>query len=192
VTETHPLTWDDLQPLADERLVEVARAALNSGAAGEMTARSCASLLLSRHSRLVRAVCARSLPREQVDDVCQDAHLRFWITVRYGVRPIENVPALLTVICRRSVATMLESRRRRPSTAPLGEWDAAADDVVEFDDWVVTMLGRLGPRDRAIVTGRALKGHSAAEVGDQLGMAANAVHVAYHRALARLEKELTG
>jgi RNA polymerase sigma factor (sigma-70 family) len=192
VTATHPLTWDDLRPLPDERLVELARAARAARPQGEVTACRCVSLLLVRHQPLVRAVCARSSPREKLDDVCQDAQARLWLTVCHGTRPIENVPALLTVICRRAVATMLERRSHRVASAPLGDWDASVDDVVEFDDWVFSMLARLSARDRAIVTGRALEGRSAAEVGAELGMEPNAVHVAYHRALARLQKELTG
>jgi RNA polymerase sigma factor (sigma-70 family) len=51
-------------------------------------------------------------------------------------------------------------------------------------------LGRLDPKDRAIVGLRFIGGFESAEIGGALGMTATGVRVRLHRLLERLRKDL--
>jgi RNA polymerase sigma-70 factor (ECF subfamily) len=52
------------------------------------------------------------------------------------------------------------------------------------------VLGQLPPQQRRLVLLRVVSGFTAAETGAMLGMSAEAVRVAQHRALARMRKLL--
>ena len=51
-------------------------------------------------------------------------------------------------------------------------------------------LGRLDPKDRAIVGMRFIGGFESAEIGREMGMTASGVRVRLHRLLGRLRKDL--
>jgi RNA polymerase sigma factor (sigma-70 family) len=51
-------------------------------------------------------------------------------------------------------------------------------------------LGRLDPRDRAIVGLRFIGGFESAEIGRAMGLTASGVRVRLHRLLERLRKDL--
>lgn len=97
--------------------------------------------------------------------------------------------AWLIGIARRS----LQGGTAKWPTAALVEDAASTDDlelrVVERIS-IDAAVGRLGSRDRDLISLRYGADLTAREIADVLGMTTNAVHVALHRALASLQGDL--
>jgi RNA polymerase sigma factor (sigma-70 family) len=89
-------------------------------------------------------------------------------------------------------ARQLVRSRRRRTVRELAVVDPSAprdDDRAALID-LADALGRLDPKDRAIVGMRFVGGFESAEIGREMGMTASAVRVRLHRLLERLRKDL--
>lgn len=83
-----------------------------------------------------------------------------------------------------------EKRRTRLAALSLADWDALADQPVEPNraaELLEEVMGRLGPRDRLVLTLMYLEGRSVAETADLAGWSRTMVKVQAHRARKRLK-----
>ncbi|HLO36549.1 MAG TPA: sigma-70 family RNA polymerase sigma factor, partial [Candidatus Deferrimicrobium sp.] len=86
---------------------------------------------------------------------------------------------------------MARSRRRR-TVRELAVADPARPADIDHAAMIdlADALGRLDPKDRAIVGLRFLGGFESAEIGRAIGMTATGVRVRLHRLLERMRKDL--
>jgi len=131
---------------------------------------------------------------EDVEDVVQETLLTVHLKRQTwdDTRPLEP---WLKAISRNKLVDHLRRKGHRKLVpiddladvlaAPVNE---AAEQLGSQED----MLAGLRERDRTIVEAISIKGHSAREVGDQLGMSEGAVRVALHRALKALAARYRG
>jgi len=111
----------------------------------------------------------------------------------FAERPIESPQAYLFKATQRAVWEYLRKARREVASAEMPvSWDGAPSPE-EHAHWRRLMAAflehcydRISERDQQILEGLEIEGHSAAEVGTQHGMTANAVNVRKHRARKRL------
>jgi RNA polymerase sigma-70 factor (ECF subfamily) len=127
-------------------------------------------------------------------DVAEEAEQAAW-AVAYrrlnDLRDPERLRPWLMSIAANEARQIARSRRRRtvreivvadPTRPP----DIDHATMIDLAD----ALGRLDPRDRAIVALRFIGGFESAEIGRALGMTAVGVRVRLHRLLGRLRKDL--
>lgn len=127
-------------------------------------------------------------------DVAEEAEQSAW-SVAYrrlkDLRDLERLRPWLMSIAANEARQIARSRRRRKvrelvvadATRPRDTDHPAMIDLADA-------LGRLDPRDRAIVGLRFVGGFESAEIGRAMGMTANGVRVRLHRLLERLRKDL--
>jgi len=127
-------------------------------------------------------------------DVAEEAEQSAW-AVAYrrlnDLRDPERLRPWLMSIAANEARQIARSRRRRTvreivvadPTRPPNVDHAAMIDLADA-------LGRLEPRDRAIVALRYVGGFESAEIGRAMGMTAVGVRVRLHRLLERLRKDL--
>jgi RNA polymerase sigma factor (sigma-70 family) len=179
--------------MSDAALVAHARERMGAGEAGRETAKRCIALVFERNRDMVRSVCARKAPIDEVDDLAEDVYERFVHTVYLHANPIANPSGLLYVMAQRVVATFHE--RRKPASASLddlrdvtvtedGYDEAAADEVVN------QLLACLTARQRDVVWARVYGDHTSVEIGAQLQVSPGNVDVIFFRAMARLRDEV--
>jgi RNA polymerase sigma factor (sigma-70 family) len=187
----HPHHPDDLVRLDDGELVRLAQRCWQGEAAELETAKRCVAVVLLRHRSLIRGVIAAKVPATAIDDVESDVFARFSAKI-YAGHEITNPAGLLVRMATFLRADYLE--RRRDGEAPLGDWDAAADDpafdAITDEDAVDELLAPLNQRQRDAVWGRIVEGRSSAEVAAILDTTPGNIDVMVHRALAKMRQAL--
>ena len=127
-------------------------------------------------------------------DIAEEAEQSAWAVAYRRLKDLRDPDRLrpwLMSVAANEARQIVRSRRRRtvrelavvdPSTPR--DVDRAA--IIDLAD----ALGRLDPKDRAIVGMRFVGGFESAEIGREMGMTASAVRVRLHRLLERLRKDL--
>lgn len=128
------------------------------------------------------------------EDVTSEAFERA-LRYRASYDPGKGTPiAWLIGIARRCIAPYVAARRELATPAAIDEAVAPGADL---SDRAVTKLavrqavGTLSERDRELVALRFGSDLTCRQIGEMLGLKTNAVEVALHRALARLEDVLS-
>jgi RNA polymerase sigma-70 factor, ECF subfamily len=144
--------------------------------------------------------CRARLSQHAADDVAQEVCLAL-IAARRG--PQDGPPAGRTVtayafgIAQHKVADAMRAAARL--AVPVPELPDIADDRPGPEETVLARwegeqvrraLAQLRPPQRRLLLLRVVSGFTAAQTGAVLGMSAEAVRVAQHRALARMRKLL--
>ena len=127
-------------------------------------------------------------------DIAEEAEQAAWAVAYHRLKDLRDPERLrpwLMSIAANQARQMARSQRRR-TVRELAVTDGArprdTDHAALID--LADALGRLDPRDRAIVGLRFIGGFESAEIGDALGMTATGVRVRLHRLLERLRKDL--
>ncbi len=127
-------------------------------------------------------------------DIAEEAEQAAW-TVAYrrlkDLRDPDRLRPWLMSIAANEARQIARSRRRRTIRElavadPMRPPDV--DQAAMID--LAGALGRLDPKDRAIVGLRFIGGFDSAEIGLAMGMTASGVRVRLHRLLERLRKDL--
>ena len=127
-------------------------------------------------------------------DIAEEAEQSAW-AVAFGrlgdLRDPERLRPWLMTIAANEARQIVRSRRRRV----VRELAVARSDRPRDVDHAALLdlgdaLGRLDPKDRAIVGLRFIGGFASAEIGQAVGMTPTAVRVRLHRLLERLRKDL--
>jgi RNA polymerase sigma factor (sigma-70 family) len=127
-------------------------------------------------------------------DIAEEAEQSAWAIAYRRLKDLREPDRLrpwLMSIAANEARQLIRSRgRRRVRELSLGDQarPRATDDVALID--LANAIGRLDPRDRAIVGLRFVGGFESAEIGRAMGMTASAVRVRLHRALERLRRDL--
>jgi len=127
-------------------------------------------------------------------DIAEEAEQSAWAVAYRRLKDLREPDRLrpwLMSIAANEARQLIRSRgRRRVRELSLGDQalPRATDDVASID--LANAIGRLDPRDRAIVGLRFVGGFESAEIGRTMGMSASAVRVRLHRALERLRRDL--
>ena len=130
---------------------------------------------------LARAILAGD---DEAEDLAQEALIHAWPRLGSLRRP-ESFPAWI----RRIVARRCLAHRRRHRPPPEVEPQATPGSQLARID-VARTLGRLAPRQRAVIYLTLVEGRSAREAAAVLGILPATARVHRHRALARLRREL--
>jgi len=144
--------------------------------------------------------CRARLSHHAADDVAQEVCLAL-IAARHGQR--DGIPAGRTVtayafgIAQHKVADAMRASARLAMSVPdlrdIADHRPGPEETV-LARWegeqVRRALAQLSPPQRHLLLLRVVSGFTAAETGAVLGMSAEAVRVAQHRALARMRKLL--
>jgi RNA polymerase sigma factor (sigma-70 family) len=127
-------------------------------------------------------------------EIAEEAEQSAWAIAYRRLKDLRDPDRLrpwLMSIAANEARQMVRSRSRRAvrelvvdDPGRRRETDAAA--MIDL----ANALGRLEPKDRAIVGLRFVGGFDSAEIGRAMGMTATGVRVRLHRVLARLRKEL--
>lgn len=136
-----------------------------------------------------RILTRDSLAPEDLEDVVQETLLALHLKRNTWD---ENQPLLpwIRAIARNKMIDNLR-RRARQAHLPLddfSEWLAGDAEPVSNSVDAQNVVTRLTGRQREIVVAVSIKGETAREVGQRLGMSEGAVRVALHRALRSLAK----
>src|SRR5262245_39279006 len=127
-------------------------------------------------------------------DIAEEAEQSAWSVACRRLRDLREPDRLrpwLMSIAANEARQIARSRRRRvvrelALADPERPRDADQAALIDLAD----ALGRLDPRDRAIVGLRFIGGFESAEIGRAVGMTATAVRVRLHRLLEQLRKDL--
>lgn len=159
------------------------------------------------HDAALKRYLRRSFPAvRDVDDVVQESYLRVWR--RQLVRPITDVTSSVTAsvkgflfqVARRLAIDNLRRVRASPIDA-LTEFSPSSvmDDKANGHDAACTQqefeflleaIDSLPTRCREVVILRKLRGYSAAETAQRLGISLETVHVHARRGLQRVQETL--
>ena len=127
-------------------------------------------------------------------DIAEEAEQAAWAVAYRRLKDLRDPDRLrpwLMSIAANQARQMARSQRRR-TVKELTVTDQArprdTDHAAMID--LADALGRLDPKDRAIVGLRFIGGFESAEIGGALGMTATGVRVRLHRLLERLRKDL--
>jgi RNA polymerase sigma-70 factor (ECF subfamily) len=127
-------------------------------------------------------------------DIAEEAEQAAWAVAYRRLKDLRDPDRLrpwLMSIAANQARQMARSQRRR-MVKELTVTDQArprdTDHAAMID--LADALGRLDPKDRAIVGLRFIGGFESAEIGGALGMTATGVRVRLHRLLERLRKDL--
>lgn len=185
----HPHHPDDLVPLDDSALVQLALRCLHGGPAERETAQRCVAVVILRWRGLVRGVIAAKVPRDAVDEVESDV-LRRFATKVYSGASLENPAGMLVRMARFSVASFHEGRR--DGELAIEGWDGAVDDdsltSTEVEAAVDELLAPLNERQREAVWLRIVEGRPSAEVAAMLDTTPGNIDVIVHRALVKMRE----
>lgn len=149
-------------------------------------------LLLAGYFTPVRDRCFFRLgSREAGDEAAQRAFLRLWGELRAG----KTYPVPFRVVV--WMVTEWTLRGFNPSgsgeLALPEDWDAQGPDAYaewETDYDLAGLFADLPPRQRQVLDLRYRLGFTPAEIADQLGIQANAVHQALHNGHSKLRDKL--
>ena len=121
---------------------------------------------------------------DEAEDLVQEALVHAWTRLGSLRRP-EKFPAWI----RRILSRRCFAHRRRARPAAEAVPPARPEPGLERID-MARMLGRLAPRQRAVVYLTLVEGRSASEAAAVLGILPATARVHRHRALARLRRQL--
>ena len=127
-------------------------------------------------------------------DIAEEAEQSAWAVAYRRLKDLRDPDRLrpwLMAVAANEARQLARSRRRR-TVRELSIADPArprdVDHAARID--LADALGRLDPKDRAIVGMRFVGGFESAEIGQAMGMTASGVRVRLHRLLERLRKDL--
>jgi RNA polymerase sigma factor (sigma-70 family) len=127
-------------------------------------------------------------------DIAEEAEQSAWAVAYRRLRDLRDPDRLrpwLMAVAANQARQIARSQRRR-TVRELAVTDGArpreADHAALMD--LADAVGRLDPKDRAIVGLRFIGGFESAEIGRAMGMTASGVRVRLHRLLERLRKDL--
>ena len=146
---------------------------------------------LSHYDGLVRSLTAITGDRERADDCVQEAFIRAfarWRRIRRYDNPATWVRRV-AINLSRDVSKAEKRRRRREDNDRLHEDHAAASpaDAVAADLYLVDLLQRLTPQQRAVAALFYVEDISVAEIAESLGLTAGAVKFHLNKARASLK-----
>jgi RNA polymerase sigma factor (sigma-70 family) len=127
-------------------------------------------------------------------DIAEEAEQSAWAVAYRRLKDLRDPdrlrPWLMSIAA--NEARQIARRRRRHTVREISVADPTRptdiDHAARID--LADALGRLDPRDRAIVGLRFIGGFESAEIGRAMGMTAVGVRVRLHRLLGRLRKDL--
>ena len=127
-------------------------------------------------------------------DVAEEAEHSAWAVAYRRLKELRDPerlrPWLMSVAANEARQIARSRRRRTVRELAVGDRTRPRDvDHAALID-LADALGRLDPKDRAIVGLRFVGGFESAEIGQAMGMTASGVRVRLHRLLARLRKDL--
>jgi len=150
---------------------------------------------------LILRYCRARLSRQAADDVAQEVCLALMSARQARGQDLpamgRPVAAYAFGIASHKVADAMRAAGRL--AVPVPELPDVPDDQPGPEETVIArwerervrhVLAQLPPQQRRLVLLRVVSGFTAAETGAMLGMSAEAVRVAQHRALARMRKLL--
>jgi RNA polymerase sigma factor (sigma-70 family) len=148
-------------------------------------------LLLAGYFTPVRDRCFFRLgTREAGDEAAQRVFLRLWGELRAG----KTYPVPFRVVVWKVTDWTLRGfHPGRPEAELPDEWDPVGPDAYsewETDHDLATLFSDLPQRQRQVLDLRYRLGLTPAEIADQLGIEANAVHQALHNGHAKLREKL--
>lgn len=151
-------------------------------------------LFLQAAARRLRPLVRRGLaragrPDAECEDIVQETLLALHLK-RHTWDESRPLRPWLGAIAHNKLVDALRRGGRGPHVVldEIGELAAPVDEAARSGSAIDAraLLAALPERQRAIVAGIAIGGHSAGEVGRQLGLSEGAVRVTLHRALRRL------
>jgi len=150
--------------------------------------RAFGSLVELHWGMLVRI--ARSVVGDaDAEDVVQEALVSAWRKLG-DLSDATRFPSWVTrIVFRRGLR---RARRRRPEVALEALADPASDSDPSADVWVWQVLGRLAPRQRAVLHMTVIEGMSDSEIATSLGISASSVRVHRMRAREQVGKLMEG
>jgi len=127
-------------------------------------------------------------------DVAEEAEQAAWVVAYRRLKDLRDAQRLrpwLMSIAANQARQIARSRRRR-TVRELAVGDQGRPSSVDHAAMIdlAAAVGRLDPRDRAIVGLRFIGGFDSGEIGRAVGMTSSAVRVRLHRLLDRLRKDL--
>jgi RNA polymerase sigma-70 factor (ECF subfamily) len=127
-------------------------------------------------------------------DIAEEAEQAAWAVAYRRLKDLRDhrrLRAWLMSVAANEARQIARSRRRR-TVRELAVGDSGRpherDHAAMID--LADAVGRLDPRDRAIVGLRFIGGFESAEIGQAIGISASAVRVRLHRLLIRLRRDL--
>ena len=145
--------------------------------------------LFERHRGMAVRVGMRYLPREEAEDVAQEVFMGSWALVRRGAGPVSSFPAYVATGVRHGASRRLRERARARPTESLPERAAEGPDVEAGLDALAAASGLI-PEWRQALWATAIEGMTSAELGERLGISANAASALASRARRGLRREL--
>ena len=125
---------------------------------------------------------------DEAEDLVQDALVHAWPRLGSLRQPARFPAWIRRIVSRRCFAHL---RRRRAAADPAPEMHAAPRSAAPLEGIDVRrVLGRLAPRQRAVIYLTLVEGYSAGEAAAALGILPATARVHRHRAMARLRDEL--
>ena len=127
-------------------------------------------------------------------DIAEEAEQSAWDVAYRRLKDLRDPdrlrPWLMSVAA--NEARQIARSRRRRTVRELAVADPTRPHDVDHAAMIdlADALGRLDPKDRAIVGLRFIGGFESAEIGRAMGMTASGVRVRLHRLLERLRKDL--
>jgi RNA polymerase sigma factor (sigma-70 family) len=148
-------------------------------------------LLLAGYFTPVRDRCFLRLgTREAGDEAAQRVFLRLWGELKAG----KTYPVPFRVVVWKVTEWTLRGfHPGRPEAELPDEWDPAGPDAYgewETDHDLAALFADLPQRQRQVLDLRYRLGLTPAEIAEQLGIEANAVHQALHNGHAKLREKL--
>jgi len=127
-------------------------------------------------------------------DIAEEAEQSAWAVAFRRLTDVRDPdrlrPWLMSVVA--NEARQIARSRRRRTVRELAVADPTTPRDIDHAAMIdlANALGRLDPKDRAIVGLRFIGGFESAEIGRAMGMTASGVRVRLHRLLERLRKDL--
>ncbi len=147
---------------------------------------------------LFRFCLTRVSDREQALDITQEAFVRLWQTMQKGDE-IQNTRAFLFTIIRhliidwyRKKKSIVFSKMADEETGEYDVIDASTADNLDLGPegrYLLEKINELSPTYRDPVYLRYVEGLSPGEIGESLGISANAASVRVNRGLLELRKK---
>ena len=156
---------------------------------GDQTAyRTLLAALVPHVRTTVRRIVARSTRgQSDVEDIVQETLLAVHLKRTTWDSSLPFKPWLNAVTRHKTIDTLRQlGSRAEVDLNDINEIAAVQEDRSEHQLDMRRMLASLDERQRQIVEQVSLGGHSAAEVGQKLGISEGATRVALHRALKKL------
>lgn len=146
---------------------------------------------------IFRFCVLRVSDREQALDLVQETFARLWQSLTKGQK-IDNARGFLFTVAQRLVIDWYRKKKAVPFNRLESEEEDAAFDPPDTTleglglgaegRYLLGKIGEIGPSNRQAVYLRFVEGLSPGEIGDILGVSANAASVRINRGLAELRK----